>query len=138
MVPYVYRGAATVPLDSTGQRNSGRVDRRGVEAEALAGTGVEFVGDVVEIFLGWPSHAFAHGEVLTQEAIGVFVRAPLPRTAWVGEEDLEQRSTFANSFVGLWLPWDVEATLTITSEKGQGSVDISTVADAPTCLTTLN
>lgn len=49
----------------------------------------------------------------------------------------EQRSTFANGFVGLWLPRDVEATLTVTSEAGRGSVDISTGVEAPTCLTTL-
>lgn len=49
----------------------------------------------------------------------------------------QQRSTFANGFVGLWLPRDIEATLRITSKLGQGSVEISTAADAPTCLTTL-
>lgn len=49
----------------------------------------------------------------------------------------EQRSTFANGFVGLWLPREIEATLAITSDLGRGSVNISTAADAPTCLTTL-
>lgn len=49
----------------------------------------------------------------------------------------EERSTFANGFVGLWLPRDIEATLTIASIAGRGSVNISTATDAPTCLTTL-
>lgn len=49
----------------------------------------------------------------------------------------EERSTFANGFLGLWLPRDIRATLTITSALGQGSVEISTAADAATCLTTL-
>lgn len=49
----------------------------------------------------------------------------------------ETRSTFVNGFVGLWLPRDIEATLTITSELGTGSVDFNTLPEAPTCLTTL-
>lgn len=49
----------------------------------------------------------------------------------------EERTTFANGFVGLWLPREVEATLTVSSDAGRGAVDISTSDDAATCLTTL-
>ncbi len=49
----------------------------------------------------------------------------------------EQRSTFANGFVGVWLPRDIKATLTVTAAAGRASADITTEADAPTCLTTL-
>ncbi|MDN5894065.1 MAG: CueP family metal-binding protein [Nocardioides sp.] len=49
----------------------------------------------------------------------------------------ESRTTFSNGFVGLWLPRDIHATLTITSEGARGQADISTTAEAPTCLTTL-
>lgn len=49
----------------------------------------------------------------------------------------EERATFANGFVGIWLPRDIEARLTITSAQGRGSVDVGTGVDAATCLTTL-
>lgn len=49
----------------------------------------------------------------------------------------DQRSTFANGFVSLWLPRDMYATLAIAAGAGRSSADISTTADAPTCLTAL-
>ncbi|MGF3054992.1 CueP family metal-binding protein [Microbacterium sp. YY-01] len=50
----------------------------------------------------------------------------------------EQRTTFDNGFVGLWLPRDKEMTMTITSAgmSAVASIDTSD-PDAATCLTTL-
>jgi len=47
------------------------------------------------------------------------------------------RTTFANGFVGLWLPRDIEGTLRVTHDGKVGETAISTGPDAPTCLTTL-
>ncbi len=44
---------------------------------------------------------------------------------------------FANGFVGLWLPRDIEGTLRISQDERAGEVDFATDADAPTCVTTL-
>ncbi|MGD8149342.1 CueP family metal-binding protein [Ornithinimicrobium sp. Y1694] len=41
-----------------------------------------------------------------------------------------------NGFAGLWLPDDLEATLTVEHAGRTASTPISTGADAPTCLTT--
>ncbi|BEL04401.1 CueP family metal-binding protein [Actinoplanes sichuanensis] len=49
----------------------------------------------------------------------------------------ESRTTFANGFVGFWLPRDITGTLRITSDGKTAESKISTRADAPTCLTTL-
>jgi hypothetical protein len=49
----------------------------------------------------------------------------------------ESRTTFANGFVGFWLPRDITGTLQITSDGKTATSKISTDADAPTCLTTL-
>lgn len=55
-----------------------------------------------------------------------------------GETVLDQtRTTFDNGFVGLWLPEGTEGTLTVTYDGKQGSVDVATTPDDPTCLTTL-
>ncbi|WP_139827844.1 CueP family metal-binding protein [Nesterenkonia sp. PF2B19] len=45
--------------------------------------------------------------------------------------------TFDNGFAGIWLPRDIDATLTVERGNQAGSVPISTGADDPTCLTTL-
>lgn len=45
--------------------------------------------------------------------------------------------TYDNGFAGLWLPRDIEATLTVTQGERSATVPISTAEDAPTCLTTL-
>lgn len=42
-----------------------------------------------------------------------------------------------NGFVGFWLPADQTATLTLEHEGRTASTPITTGADAPTCLTTL-
>lgn len=55
-----------------------------------------------------------------------------------GEVLVEQtRRTFANGFVGFWLPRDIEGTLEVVYDGKVGRTEISTGKDAPTCLTTL-
>ena len=46
-------------------------------------------------------------------------------------------STYDNGFIGLWLPRNVEATITVRHDGRAASTVISTSPDAPTCLTTL-
>lgn len=43
----------------------------------------------------------------------------------------------ANGFIGLWLPHDGVFTVTVSARGYSGSQLVSTGADAPTCLTTL-
>lgn len=45
--------------------------------------------------------------------------------------------TYANGFVGFWLPRDIEGTITVTHEGRTATSAISTGRKAPTCLTTL-
>lgn len=47
------------------------------------------------------------------------------------------RTTFANGFVGFWLPRDVRGTVTVTADGRSGDVPFATDSSAPTCLTTL-
>ena len=49
----------------------------------------------------------------------------------------ETGSTFDNGFAGYWLPSDIDATVTVEYEGLSGSTQVSTGADDPTCLTTL-
>lgn len=44
---------------------------------------------------------------------------------------------FDNGFVGVWLPADIEATLTVQYDGKTGTAEIGTGEDDPTCLTTL-
>lgn len=44
---------------------------------------------------------------------------------------------FDNGFVGVWLPADIEATLTVDYDGKTGTTEIGTGDDDPTCLTTL-
>lgn len=47
-------------------------------------------------------------------------------------------TTYSNGFIGLWVPRDIEAKLTIEYDGTSGSETISTVnPDDPTCITTL-
>jgi CheY-like chemotaxis protein len=46
-------------------------------------------------------------------------------------------STFANGFVGFWLPRSIDGTLEVAYDGKVGRTEISTGQDAPTCLTTL-
>ena len=45
--------------------------------------------------------------------------------------------TYANGFVGFWLPRDIEGTITVTHQGRTATSAISTDREAPTCLTTL-
>jgi len=50
----------------------------------------------------------------------------------------EVRATYDNGFVGVWVPRNTEATLTIEHEGQRGTATISTMNDDdPTCITTL-
>src|SRR5699024_6670961 len=49
----------------------------------------------------------------------------------------EETETFANGFLGLWLPRDISGTIEVTHAEGTVSAPIATGADDPTCVTTL-
>ena len=49
----------------------------------------------------------------------------------------EERTTFANGFVGFWLPRDIHGTVEVTYAGHRGHVAFATDDAAPTCLTTL-
>lgn len=49
----------------------------------------------------------------------------------------EVRTTFANGFVGFWLPRDINGILQITYGGKSSQTEITTAAESPTCLTTL-
>ena len=49
----------------------------------------------------------------------------------------EARTLFDNGFTGFWLPRDITATLTVTAEGRTATSTISTGADDPTCVTTM-
>lgn len=46
-------------------------------------------------------------------------------------------TTFANGFIGFWLPRDIEGTVRIGYGDQAAEVDFTTAEDAPTCVTTL-
>jgi hypothetical protein len=49
----------------------------------------------------------------------------------------ETTTTFANGFVGYWLPRDIEGTVHVTYDGKVGEVDFTTDEAAPTCVSTL-
>ena len=49
----------------------------------------------------------------------------------------ETATTYANGFVGYWLPRDIEGTIEISQGDLTGSVPFSTSEGSPTCVTTL-
>lgn len=49
----------------------------------------------------------------------------------------ETTTTYANGFVGFWLPRDISGTVTMTVDGTTGSVPFATGPDDATCLTTL-
>lgn len=49
----------------------------------------------------------------------------------------QQATTYANGFVGFWVPRGSSGTVTITRGDKTGQTPFSTGADSPTCLTTL-
>lgn len=46
-------------------------------------------------------------------------------------------TTYANGFVGFWLPRDITGTIRVQRGDLTGEVPIATASDSPTCLTTL-
>jgi hypothetical protein len=59
----------------------------GVPAEGFAWSAVEFGGDGGEVFAGVAGEVGAFGEVLAEQAVGVFVGSALPGRVWVAEVD---------------------------------------------------
>lgn len=49
----------------------------------------------------------------------------------------EDTTTYANGFVGFWLPKDVSGTVTVSRDGKTGEVPFSSDAEGATCLTTL-
>jgi hypothetical protein len=46
-------------------------------------------------------------------------------------------TTYANGFVGFWLPRDIKGTVQVTYDGVTGTVPFATTEGSPTCLTTL-
>lgn len=49
----------------------------------------------------------------------------------------EATTTYANGFVGFWLPRDISGTVTVTADGKAGTVPFATGPEDATCLTTL-
>lgn len=49
----------------------------------------------------------------------------------------EDATTYANGFVGFWLPKETTGTVTIAARDLEGQTSFDTSAEGPTCLTTL-
>lgn len=89
------RGVETGTADSTGHRNTLVEDiGRSSVVEGSSGAGVELQGDGVELVLGEGGQVGALGEVLSQQAVGVLVRAALPGAVRVAEVDLRIGDTY--------------------------------------------
>ena len=61
----------------------------GEEVEDFSGSVVEALGNVVEVLLGVAAEIGAFGEILPDQAVGVFVAGSLPWAVGVGEVDLD-------------------------------------------------
>ena len=70
------------------------------------------------------------------ELTGEFVRVTI--TDADGDVLIEETATtYANGFVGYWLPRDIEGTIEISQGDLTGSIPFSTSEGSPTCVTTL-
>lgn len=49
----------------------------------------------------------------------------------------KQGKTYANGFVGVWLPRDARGTVTVTHDGVRGSAPFATTEGSPSCMTTL-
>src|SRR5581483_7983370 len=67
---------------------------RGEEAEAQARAMVEMLSDAIAVALGEVAEVGALGQVLAEEAVGVFVGAALPGVMWQGEVDAGVKAAF--------------------------------------------
>lgn len=84
--------------DSTGRRNTGFIltSKELVEdfggsfsTEGLSRPRVQRMGHGIQFLSGVFAEVGTFGEVLPEQAIGVFVRAPLPRALWVAKVDFQ-------------------------------------------------
>ena len=75
---------------STDRRNT-RIKslRRCLKAQCLAGSLVQLPGHGIEFRLGVYRQVGAFGEILSQQAVGIFIRAPLPRALRIAEVHLD-------------------------------------------------
>ena len=64
---------------------------RAFEAQGLSGTLVQTQGDLVEVGLGEGREVGSFREVLSQQAVGALVAAPLPGASGIAEVDLYVR-----------------------------------------------
>src|SRR6266511_1606666 len=71
--------------------SSGIAFLRGSKAEPLPRPAVQFRSDPIAIVLGEVGHALALGEILAEQAIGVFVGAAFPRMVRRGEVETYRR-----------------------------------------------
>jgi len=72
-----------------GQRNASASACEGVLKPGVSRLAVELGGDRVEGGLSKLAEIGALGQLLAQPAVGVLVRAGLPRAVWVAEGDLD-------------------------------------------------
>jgi hypothetical protein len=71
---------------STGRRNTGLKFTRGsFKAQSFAWALIEAQGDFIQVGLGVAGQVGFSGEVLPQQAVGVFVSAALPRALRITE-----------------------------------------------------
>src|SRR5471032_318723 len=102
-------------------------DKRGFPTECLARPGIERKRDGVELLLGIDRQVAALGHVLAQQAIGIFVRSPLPRAVRIGKIDLNA-GALGEDFVAMhFAPLIVGHGLAklgrLTIEHGRETVD---------------
>ena len=62
---------------------------RALPSEALTRAGIKLPGDCIKLDLSETGEVCSLGEILPEQAVGVLVDAALPRTARVGEVDLD-------------------------------------------------
>ncbi|GAA4519686.1 CueP family metal-binding protein [Brachybacterium paraconglomeratum] len=110
-------------------------DDAGSETALLLPAGKSYVA--VAPFVDTTHECFHHelshctGELLSTE-VGVLL------TGTDGAVMLDElRTTAPNGFLGLWLPRDRELTLTISLDGAVSTASLSTSADSPTCITTM-
>lgn len=71
---------------------------RAFSVEALVWPHVELPGNSIEFSLSESGEISALGEILPEQAVGIFVDAPLPRAMDVGEVDMDA-GYFDKSFI---------------------------------------
>ena len=78
------------PAGSTGRRNTGVKSLcRGFKLQGLTWSFVELASHFVQIGLRVRRQVGTLRKVLSQQAIGVFIRAALPRTLWIAKVNID-------------------------------------------------